>query len=78
MDAFENPERISARSANSIYSLSKKEENHINALIEIAEKIKFGLASYDIEETVKNFVAGKQDLTDNDIINSKGQVIARW
>jgi len=78
MDAIGNPERISARSANSIYSLSKKGEDHINALIEIAEKIKLGLASYDIEEAVKNIVAGKQDLTDNDIRNSKGEVIARW
>ena len=33
MDAIGNPERISARSANSIYSLSKKGEDHINALI---------------------------------------------
>ena len=78
MDAIGNPERISARSANNIYSLSKKGEDHINALIEIAEKIKLGLASYDIEEAVKNIVVGKEDLADNDIRNSKGEVIARW
>jgi len=78
MDAIGNPERISARSANSIYSLSKKGEDHINALIEIAKKIKLGLASYDIEEAVKNIVAGKQDLTDNDIRNDKGEIVARW
>jgi len=56
IDAIGNPERISARSANSIYSLSKKGEDHINALVEIAEKIKLGLASYDIEEAVKNII----------------------
>jgi hypothetical protein len=47
MNAIENPERISARAANSIYSLSRKGDDHINALIEIADKIKNGFASYD-------------------------------
>jgi hypothetical protein len=31
-----------------------------------------------MEEAVKNIVAGKHDLTDNYIRNSKGEVIARW
>jgi ParB family chromosome partitioning protein len=78
INAIENPEKISARSANSIYSLSRKGDDHINALIEIAEKIKSGLASYDIEELVKNLIAGKRDLNDNDIRNDKGEVVARW
>ena len=60
MNAIENPERISARAANSIYSLSRKGDDHINALIEIADKIKNGFASYDIEESVKNIVSGKK------------------
>lgn len=50
----------------------------IIAAIENPEKIKSGLASYDIEELVKNLIAGKQDLNDNDIRNNKGEVVARW
>jgi hypothetical protein len=78
MNAIENPERISARAANSIYSLSRKGDDHINALIEIADKIKNGFASYDIEESVKNIVSGKKEVIDNDIRNDKGEVVARW
>ena len=78
LEAIESPERISARSANSINFLCKKGEQHIDALIEIAPQIKDGLSSYNIEEMVKNIVDGKGASLNEDIKNNRGEVIARW
>ena len=72
-------DRISARSANSINSLVRKGDKYIDALVEIADEIKHGLASYDIEQKTKNIAEGKINLfSDEDIKNSKGEVVARW
>lgn len=78
LEAIENPDKISARAANSIHSLCKKGNNYVEALIEIAPKIKEGLSSYNIEKMVKNIVHGKGAVLNQDIRNSKGEVIARW
>lgn len=78
LEAIENPDRISARAANSIHSLCKKCKIYIEALIEIAPKIKEGLSSYHIEEMVKNIIDGKGATLSEDIRNSKGEIVAKW
>lgn len=80
MEAIQNPEKISGRSAWVIYSNAKKGEKYIEALIKIADQIRDGLASYDIDRKVKDIVLQNNDtlLMGNEVINKDGEVIGRW
>lgn len=80
MEAIQNPERISGRSAWVIYSNAKKGEKYVEALIKIADQIRDGLASYDIDRKVKDIVSENENtlLNGSEVINKDGEVIGRW
>ena len=52
--------KVSAKSAETIYLLSKKSNQHKEALIDIAEEIKKGAGSRRIEQLVNNMVLGEK------------------
>ena len=80
MEAIQNPERISGRSAWVIYSNAKKGEKYVEALIQIADQIRDGLASYDIDRKVKEVVSQTENilLTGTEVVNKDGEVVGRW
>lgn len=78
-DAVSNMSKVSAKSAETIYLLSKKSNQHKEALIDIAEEIKKGAGSRRIEQLVNNIVLGeKQTYSDDTIQSSDGTVFASW
>ena len=78
-NAVVNMSKVSAKSAETIYLLSKKSKQHKEALIDIAEEIKKGAGSRRIERLVNNIVLGeKQTYSDETIQSSDGTIFASW
>ena len=78
-DAVGNMSKVSAKSAETIYHISKKSEQHKEALIDIAEEIKKGSGSKRIEKLVHNIILGeKQNYNDDTIQSPDGTVFANW
>ena len=78
-DAVGNMSKVSAKSAETIYHISKKSEQHKEALIDIAEEIKKGAGSKRIEKLVHNIILGeKQNYNDDTIQSPDGTVFANW
>ncbi|MDP4832986.1 MAG: ParB/RepB/Spo0J family partition protein [Rickettsiaceae bacterium] len=79
-DSVSNISKVSAKSAETILSLSKKSETYKHALIEIAEEIRKGAGSKRIEQLVNVAALGEEHQeTSNDLIqSSSGQVFAAW
>ena len=78
-NAVSNMSKVSAKSAESIYFLSKKSDKHKDALIDIADDIKKGAGCKRIEKLVNNIVLGKKADSDEDVIQSPdGVIFASW
>jgi len=79
-DSVSNISKVSAKSAETILSLSKKSDTYKHALIEIAEEIRKGAGSRRIEQLVNAVALGEEHQeTSNDLIqSSSGQVFAAW
>ena len=78
-DAVSNMSKVSAKSAESIYFLSKKSDKHKYALIDIADDIKKGAGCKRIEKLVNNIILGQKADSDQDIIQSPdGVIFASW
>jgi len=78
-DAIGNMSKVSAKSAEAIYLISKKSQQHKEALIDIAEEIKRGAGSKRIEKLVNDIILGeKQNYTDDIIQSPDGTVFANW
>ena len=75
-----NMSKVSSRAAATIYSLSKKGEQYIKALIEIAEEIKNGAGSATIEKLVYEIITGGFNNDDEEeiITDPSGSVLASW
>jgi len=78
-DAVYNMSKVSAKSAETIYLISKKSQRHKDALIEIAEDIRKGAGNKRIKLLVNNIILGKK-ITANDefIQSSDGTIYATW
>ena len=72
--------KVSSRAAATIYSLSKKGEQYIKALIEIAEEIKNGAGSATIEKLVYEIITSGFNNDDEEeiITDPSGAVLASW
>ena len=72
--------KVSSRSAKTIYALSNKGEQYINALIDIAEEIRKGAGAKKIEALVTNIVSGELPEIESrkEILNKKGDIIGYW
>jgi ParB family chromosome partitioning protein len=79
-DRVSNISKVSAKSAETILSLSKKSDTYKHALIEIAEEIRKGAGSRRIEQLINAVTLGQENQeTSNDLIqSSSGQVFASW
>ena len=78
-DAVANMSKVSARSAETILSLSKKSPAHKEALIEIAEEIRKGAGCARIEKLVDEVLNGSFSTNETEVISSpSGQTIAAW
>ncbi len=79
-NSVSNISKVSAKSAETILSLSKKSDVYKHALIEIAEEIRKGAGSRRIEQLVNAVVLGEEyKETSYDLIqSSSGQVFATW
>jgi len=78
-DSVGNMSRISARSAETIYLLSKKSDKHKEALIEISDEIKKGAGGNRIEKLVNNVILGdKLEVEEETIQSPDGIVFACW
>ena len=78
-DAVANMSKVSARSAETIFALSKKSPAHKEALIEIAEEIRKGAGSVRIEKLVDEVLTGGFTTNETEVITSPtGQTIAAW
>jgi len=78
-NAVVNMSKVSARSAETILTLSKKSTAHKEALIEIAEEIKKGAGSIRIEKLVDEILNSESGKQEKQIItNHAGQVLAVW
>ena len=79
-NAVANISKVSAKSAETIYLLSKKSQAYKNALIEIAEEIRKGAGSRRIEQFVNDLIlGGEHKEVDSEVIQSdSGQVFAMW
>jgi ParB family chromosome partitioning protein len=78
-DAVSNMSKISARSAETIYALSKRGESYKKALIEISDEIRKGAGSHRIEKLVDHIVLGEEQKPDDNVITSpKGEILAVW
>jgi ParB family chromosome partitioning protein len=79
-DAVANMSKVSSRSAQTIYLLSKKSPQHKEALIEIAEDIRKGAGSVRIEKLVNDIILdGTFEEEDHEVIKSdSGQIFATW
>ena len=78
-NAVSNMSKVSARSAETIYALSKRGTPYKNALIEIADEIRKGAGSHRIKKLVDHIVLGKEKESDENVItSSKGEVLAIW
>ncbi len=78
-NAVANMSKVSAKSAETIYRLSKKSQAYKNALIEIAEEIRKGAGSRRIEQFVNELILGEEhkEVVDGEVIQSEaGQVFA--
>ncbi len=71
--------KVSARSAETILSLSKKSKAHKEAIIEIAEEIRKDAGSLRIERLVNEILNGQFSNQKEEIItSSNSQVLAIW
>lgn len=79
-ESVSNISKVSAKSAETILSLSKKSDTYKHALIEIAEEIRKGAGSKRIEQLVNSVLLGQEHQeTSHDLIqSSSGQVFATW
>lgn len=79
-NAVANMAKVSPKSAEAIYTLSQKSNEHKKALIEIAEDIRKGAGAKRIEKLISEIVLGKDnDKKNADLIQSKaGLVFAEW
>ena len=78
-NAVGNMSKVSAKSAEAIFLLSKKSDAHKEALIDIADDIKKGAGHRRITNLVNNIVSGDTQGAEEEIVESKsGQVLAKW
>jgi ParB family chromosome partitioning protein len=79
-DAVGNLSRISSRTASTIYALSQKGEQYIQALIDLAEEIRKGAGCRTIEQKVLTIIKGSSSEIDykEKIILPSGRPIASW
>lgn len=78
-DAVANMSKVSAKSAETIYLISKKSRQHKDALIEIAEEIRKGAGSRRIEQLVDKIILGDKNSTNDELIQSSdGTIYATW
>jgi len=78
-NAVSNMSKVSARSAETIYSLSKRGDIYKKALIEISDKIRKGAGSHRIEKLVEHIVLGEEQAANENVIASpKGEILAVW
>ena len=71
--------KVSAKSAETIYLISKKSQRHKDALIEIAEDIRKGAGNKRIELLVNNIILGKKITANDELIQSSdGTIYATW
>jgi ParB family chromosome partitioning protein len=78
-NAVSNISKVSARSAETIYALSKRGVPYKKALIEIADEIRKGAGCHRIRKLVDHIVLGKETETgENVITSSKGEILAIW
>jgi len=78
-DAVSNMSKVSARSAETIYTLSNRGDSYKGALIEISDEIRKGAGCSRIEKLVDNIVLGESQKQDDNVITSrKGEVLAIW
>lgn len=82
-DAVKNMSRISSSASATIYTLSKKGDEYVQALIEIAEEIRKGAGCRRIENLVLKIVsqknpAIKKEQDKNRLISQSGKIIATW
>ena len=78
-DAVQIMSKVSARAAETIYTISKKGDDHINALINIADEIKNGAGCVRIEKMV-NAILNDGEIIDKDSYLSlpDGTQIGKW
>jgi ParB family transcriptional regulator, chromosome partitioning protein len=78
-DAVANMSKVSAKSAETIYLISKKSQQHKDALIEVAEEIRKGAGSKRIELLVNKIILGEKNNNDDELIQSTdGTIYATW
>jgi ParB family chromosome partitioning protein len=78
-DAVANMSKVSSRSAETIYALSKRGAPYKKALIEIADEIRKGAGCHRIGKLVEHIVLGQEkELDENVITSSKGEILAIW
>lgn len=78
--AVDNLNRVSSRSATTIYQLSKRGKAYEDALIDLADDIKRGAGCKTIERKVLQAVQGISETIDyhKSISLSSGQPVAKW
>jgi ParB family transcriptional regulator, chromosome partitioning protein len=78
-NAVSNISKVSARSAETIYTIAKRGDVYKKALIEIADEIRKGAGSHRIEKLVDQIVLGEDKKIDEHVVKSQsGQVLAIW
>jgi ParB family transcriptional regulator, chromosome partitioning protein len=78
-DAVGNMSKVSAKSSETILYISKKSQEHKDALIEIADEIKKGAGHRRIERMVAQIISGKSKSVEPELIlSTSGQSIAQW
>ena len=79
LQIFPNISKVSARSAETIYTIAKRGDVYKKALIEIADEIRKGAGSHRIEKLVDQIVLGEDKKIDEHVVKSQsGQVLAIW
>lgn len=78
-NAVGNMSKVSAKSSEIILSISKKSQEHKNALIEIADEIKKGAGCRRITRMVEQIVSSdNKNFEPELVVSSSGQTIAQW
>ncbi len=79
-DAVKVMTKVSVRAAQTIYELSQKGEEYIDALIDCAEEIKKGAGSRRIEKMVHEILGSEEEGIDTSayIVMPDGQKIGEW
>ena len=79
-DAVVDMSKVSSRSAQTIYAISNKGQEYVDALITIAEEIRKGAGAKKIEALVMQIISGETTEIESrkEIFNNKGDIIGYW